>query len=93
MLVDEGGGGVSGGVLDDDNMIVGIVLLHNGIDVAPVPALELVVIGGHHNAEWQLLLVLPYLVQFVVVLVLGLGNGVGLPGRCLYQCLKLLCIR
>lgn len=51
VLGDELAGAVGGAVIDDHDVVVGVVLHDDGADVAEVPALGLVVVGGHHDAE------------------------------------------
>ncbi len=70
MLVKQGASPIGGGIVNDDHMIVGIVLLDNRVDVEFVPRFLLVVKGRHHDTEGQLFSVVAYSVGGIVVLVL-----------------------
>lgn len=58
---------ISGSIIDEDNMVVGVLLLQDGFDVLDVPVVFDVVVGGYHDAERQLL-ELAYRVFSLVVL-------------------------
>ena len=69
MLIKQGPSPIGGGIVNDDHMIVGIVLLDNRVDVELVPRFLLVVEGRHHHTEGQLFGVVAYSICGIVVLV------------------------
>ena len=60
-------GGVVGGIVDEDNMVVGVFLHEDGVHVVDVAIVSSVIVGWHHHADRELLVML----DVVFVLVVG----------------------
>lgn len=63
---------VSGGVIDDHNVIILVVLHDDGLDVVDVTAVGCIIEGGNHNTEGQFC-VPTDLILFLVVKILLIG--------------------
>lgn len=57
---------ISGGIIDEHYMIIGVVLHNHRPNIFDVALVFDIVMGGYHNAKWQFL-VFAYLVLLLVV--------------------------
>lgn len=44
---------VSGGIVNDYNVVILIVLHDDGLDIIDVTTIGCIIVGGNHYAEWQ----------------------------------------
>jgi hypothetical protein len=77
--VDEEGGVVGAGVVDDDDVVVGVLLVEDGLQVELEAEGLGVVVGGHDDAEGQLLLVTAQVVGLLQPALLLLEELLHLP--------------
>ena len=67
---------VSAGIINEDNMIVGVLLHQNGLHILQMSAFLVVIVAGNHYAKRDLS-ILTYIVLLFIIISLGISYIVG----------------